>query len=128
MSTGAGNAGFGEFAAAGTTQSPVVSVLRAQHGDHSSPRIFPWSLEGVTGPRVGSERWGSAKLSLQEPSGKHPRAILHILAAWQQSKSSWEQFEKRLEVKRVWKPGVRAELCFTHSVVVGIKHQNLMKY
>lgn len=56
MSTGAGNAGFGEFAAAGTTQSPVVSVLRAQHGDHSSPRISPeawkvsqdleWGLSG----------------------------------------------------------------------------------
>ena len=50
---------FGEFAVAGTTQSSVVSVLRAQHGGgfqftciHSpSPRISPeawklsWDLE-----------------------------------------------------------------------------------
>lgn len=44
MSTGSAGLGaaeewFGEFAAAGTTQSSVVSVLRAQHGAHSSPRI-----------------------------------------------------------------------------------------
>lgn len=44
MSPGAAGLGaaeecFGEFAAAGTTQSSVVSVLRAQHRVHSSPRI-----------------------------------------------------------------------------------------
>lgn len=36
---GAAEEWFGEFAAAGTTQSSVVSVLRAQHRAHSSPRI-----------------------------------------------------------------------------------------
>lgn len=58
---GAGNAGFGEFAAAGTTQSPVVSILRAQHRHHSSPRISPgaWKVSqhlewGVLGSALSS--------------------------------------------------------------------------
>lgn len=58
--------GFGEFAAAGTTQSSVVSILRAQRGHHSSPRISPraWKLsqdlEGrvlVSAPRGVAGVW-----------------------------------------------------------------------
>ena len=34
------------------------------------------------------------------------------------------RLEGDVEVKRVWKAGVRAELCFTHSVIAGILQEN----
>lgn len=64
--------GFGEVAAAGTTQSSVVSVLRAQHRDHPSPRISPraWKVSQdpecrVLGCALWGSMWASAQLSHQ---------------------------------------------------------------
>lgn len=140
---------FGEFAVAGTTRSSVVSVLRAQHQGwvsihmRSSPRISPeawklsWDLEsrafvaGCWVLLVWDVMWCSGKLrgaggwkgrSFPRHGEDVPGPFCKSWLLGSKAIAAGSRLEGDVEIKRLWKAGVRAELCFTHSVIARIIH------